>query len=821
MAGLATRMKIDTTACKYAVVRKTADETVGSVAGSEEVGNDNGPWHIWWTDTSVNHERAKSLSPLQKLNHFVDMTMICRKATSAALLNRNARYSPLEFAFHPRSWQLPKDLADLTRVMRSPSPPVLIVKPNKGSQGAGISICRTLGELDATRDGTSMLQGVAQEYVDNPLLLDGHKFDLRLYVLVTSCSPLRVHLYRDGLARLCTEPYHAPVSGEQRTQLSAAAGLAAAKNSSDWRKRHLTNYAINKLHCDFSAGEDGAKRRLGDVLDTLSREHGLDVNALWGQIQQLVVKTLLAVQPHLAHAYASCRSSPGAHPFSCFELLGFDLLIDANGQPWLLEVNHSPSLATDSELDTALKTTLLADTMRLVSFSSAEARLLSRGPQIPANSPYAQSPYNPNAAAAARTPPPRSLAPPPAIGALRAVAAARAAASAPPRHERGRKTAADVHPSTRSFLAAVVAKLDNGPNDRWNRTAVTSGAFLPSGPMSLGNSPALQTSSAYSSSNMLQRGWGNRLDSRGGWRQRTVGFGNAAAAAAEAAAIEKAAAAKVAEIAAGFAADPEEFPAVVGESAASSVPSFPYVQGMMRPGYRQHVEQLQHFQQAQQMQPHRPMAQRVPSESLPSQMLALRQVFEAENAGEFELVYPPSEGSALNAVYASLLERSKRSLEEERGMHDHCRGMVAYSLLPDQHFSPRLPCTDAEGNPYRTAAHVDGDAPSASKGNLAQEKARRALAKMQAALLAELGGDDDEDSDSDDEEEDEDEGEEAGLVAASGSAAPASIHRLGRLLRKARKKRKGKLGGKKKKKPKPQRLLHRPVVSMLPRVRAA
>lgn len=324
----ASRVLVDTSSCKYAVVKQVADEA-GMGATTE-----NNEWHIWWTDTSINHERAAALSLLQRVNHFVDMTLICRKASAAALLNRNARYSPLEFSFVPRSWQLPKDLAALTKAMKSASPPVIIVKPDKGSQGAGISICRTLAELEATRHAASlqgsMLQGVAQEYLDAPLLLDGHKFDLRLYVLVTSCTPLRVHLYRDGMARLCTEKYHPTADGTERQPLSAAAGVAAAKSASDWRKRHLTNYAINRHHHGYASGECGAKRRLGDLFDTLSNEHGIHTDGLWGQIEQLVVKTLLTVQPQLAHAYSSCRPSSDAHPFSCFELLGFDLLLDCN-----------------------------------------------------------------------------------------------------------------------------------------------------------------------------------------------------------------------------------------------------------------------------------------------------------------------------------------------------------------------------------------------------------------------------------------------------------------------------------------------------------
>lgn len=51
---------------------------------------------------------------------------------------------------------------------------------------------------------------IVQEYLDKPFLMEGYKFDLRIYILITSCDPLRIFLYDDGLVRMGTEKYHTP-----------------------------------------------------------------------------------------------------------------------------------------------------------------------------------------------------------------------------------------------------------------------------------------------------------------------------------------------------------------------------------------------------------------------------------------------------------------------------------------------------------------------------------------------------------------------------------------------------------------------------------
>ena len=77
-------------------------------------------------------------------------------------------------------------------------------------QGKGIRLVQTEDELQRALACVELSDAVASHYIDKPLLLDGLKFDLRIYALVTSCEPLRVFLFKQGLVRCCTQAYQRP-----------------------------------------------------------------------------------------------------------------------------------------------------------------------------------------------------------------------------------------------------------------------------------------------------------------------------------------------------------------------------------------------------------------------------------------------------------------------------------------------------------------------------------------------------------------------------------------------------------------------------------
>ena len=62
----------------------------------------------------------------------------------------------------------------------------------------------------------------------------------------------------------------------------------------------------------------------------------------------------------------------------CFEILGFDILIDEKLKPWLIEINHTPSFATDTPLDFKIKKDVIADTIQMLGMSYPRKKRLVR-----------------------------------------------------------------------------------------------------------------------------------------------------------------------------------------------------------------------------------------------------------------------------------------------------------------------------------------------------------------------------------------------------------------------------------------------------------
>jgi len=277
--------------------------------------------------------------------------------------------------FVPPSFYLPQQLELFIEYVNREGDCIWISKPARSGEGRGIQIYQSMKHMiseefpsltqeevsncSITEDSMKHIKQkkiVVSKYIENPQLMDGKKFDLRMYVLVVGSRPQdqkdKVYFYRDGIVRIASEMY--------------------STNSLDNPFIHITNNAINdkrnKIQNETIVEQFGffSNMYISELKEYFAK-HSLDWDCLWNEMKQLVIESLTytILNPEKQdETFVQCRHR-------CFQLYGYDILIDDNLHPHLLEVNSMPDLLGVNQSlvlkkNFQVKTNMLANAMNLV-----------------------------------------------------------------------------------------------------------------------------------------------------------------------------------------------------------------------------------------------------------------------------------------------------------------------------------------------------------------------------------------------------------------------------------------------------------------------
>lgn len=332
--------------------RNTILDVLSSKRGWKET-SDDVDWDFYWCDCNWVRDNIDKMqfNDTQKVHHFPNHQELTRKDLLVKNLKRmkkqlqrtDAVSEANKYDFWCTTFVLPTEYGLFLEEFKRNPGAVWIMKPIGRAQGRGIFLFEKLSEISEWKkdhkwksDGPQAETYVVQKYVEKPYTIGGKKFDLRLYVLVTSFSPLVFWMYRTGFARFSNSRY------------------TNNKTDIDNLYMHLTNASIQK-HAESYDKTVGCKWALQSLKMFLISKHGLrPVDELFYNIQCLITRSLLSVQQTIIQ---------DKH---CFELYGYDILIDSSLKPWLIEVNASPSLTGDTDRDYGLKYNLINDTIDVV-----------------------------------------------------------------------------------------------------------------------------------------------------------------------------------------------------------------------------------------------------------------------------------------------------------------------------------------------------------------------------------------------------------------------------------------------------------------------
>ena len=211
-----------------------------------------------------------------------------------------------------------------------------LIKPPNLSSGEGIYFLNKFSEIKYDKY-------IITKYI-NSLLVYQKKFDLRIYVLITGISPLKIYLNIDGIVRIAANNY----SLDNLDLSSHLTGITTNLKKNIFKKNN--NY--------FS--QDGNHWSLF-VFKNYYENQGKNYTVLWDKIKDIVIKSFIFLTEEPINYEKFIKEK------KIYQIWGLDILIDENERPWLLEMNgRHPGLDSRDKMDLIVKSELIKDMWNII-----------------------------------------------------------------------------------------------------------------------------------------------------------------------------------------------------------------------------------------------------------------------------------------------------------------------------------------------------------------------------------------------------------------------------------------------------------------------
>lgn len=234
--------------------------------GLKRVYNETDDWDVLWAHDypfTALGPILRNLEAHRRVNHFPATGFITNKVDLATSENK----------YIPKSFQLPKD-EEIFREYAKKYPEKMFVQKN--NQHREIYI-RTIDEIDYKDDQTFI-----QEYIDKPFLVDGYKFDIGIYVIITSINPLRIYIYNgEILFRYCPVKYY-PFDPKNVDKYIVG-------------DDYLPTWEVPALEKYFNTLGFGMK----ESFDAYVRSQGKDPSVVWEKAEDAIRSVILDNEPKM------------------------------------------------------------------------------------------------------------------------------------------------------------------------------------------------------------------------------------------------------------------------------------------------------------------------------------------------------------------------------------------------------------------------------------------------------------------------------------------------------------------------------------------
>ncbi|KAG5669196.1 hypothetical protein PVAND_017089 [Polypedilum vanderplanki] len=272
-------------------------------------------WDLFWS--FAHHDRIKTQYDFttvkfnQKLNHFPG---------NYALVSKSVLATKTKLKFIPAAFLTSEEVQNYAKI----HPEKRFVIKLKGNRGVKLTKPE---DMNFTRTA-SLDDYFAQEFIEDPLLWNGHKFDFSIFVVITSVNPLRFYYYNKNVnLRFCLKPYNTSNPDDVHSYVIGTE-IFPAQEFPGAREYVFRDYTYR------------------DAFEAFMKSKGANLTEIWMKVEDLITQVVITKEKTFFEGIGNF----GTPKFSHFELYRFDMIFNENFDLFLMEVNMSPNLLASSKI---------------------------------------------------------------------------------------------------------------------------------------------------------------------------------------------------------------------------------------------------------------------------------------------------------------------------------------------------------------------------------------------------------------------------------------------------------------------------------------
>ena len=319
--------------------------------------------NLYMTTYSIYRKFKKNINNVvnnkyQKINRFYNYNEYVSK--SLLYINYKPFHDkfPDDYNYMLETYSYPKEKQEIIEKFSKYSlkndNDVWMIKPTMGSLGLEISILTNYSDI-------KLKNYLITKYLYNPHLIKGYKYDLRFHGLVSTIKPLKLYLYNEGLVRLASEKYNFSASDPHN------------------KYSFLTNLFINKKNKkqfiypkNMKNMEDSNLWNL-DTFQKYCARNNINYEKLYSEVGDIFIKMMITVREKIIDNIEKTNLQYS----NFYHLIGFDIILDENLKPYLLETNRRCGFRNDNDAEKYYTYNIIADTLNIIGLRPKDLNFVS------------------------------------------------------------------------------------------------------------------------------------------------------------------------------------------------------------------------------------------------------------------------------------------------------------------------------------------------------------------------------------------------------------------------------------------------------------